>query len=141
MKPLIAAFRNSRLSKWLPALLVMLIIFWFSSQPNYSLPNFHWADAIVKKGGHVTVYAFLALAYWYALDFKKDNRWIAWLLAILYAATDEFHQSFTVGRHPSAWDVLIFDNLGALISLWLATLYIKRKQPDHKDLVVEKPRP
>ena len=88
----------------------------------------------------MTGYAFLALSYWYAFDFKKENRWIAWLLAILYAATDEFHQSFTVGRHPSAWDVLIFDNLGALISLWLATLYIKRKQPDHTNLVVEKPK-
>ena len=86
------------------------------------------------------VYAFLALTYLYAFDFKKDNRWIAWLLAILYAATDEFHQSFTAGRHPSVWDVLIFDNLGALISLWLAKVYLERKQPDHADLVVEKPK-
>ena len=140
MKLIIAAIRNSRLARWLPALLIMLIIFWFSSRPNSSLPSFDWADVIVKKSGHMVGYALLALSYWHAFDFNRENRWSAWLLAILYAATDEFHQSFTVGRHPSAWDVLIFDNLGALISLWLATLYIKRKQPDHTNLVVEKPK-
>ena len=138
MKPISTAFRNSRFARWLPALLIMLIIFWFSSQPNSSLPTFDWADVIVKKSGHVAGYALLALSYWHAFDFKRESRWIAWLLAILYAATDEFHQSFTLGRHPSAWDVLIFDNLGALVSLWLATAYIKRKQPDRTNLVVEK---
>lgn len=83
-------------------------------------------------------YALLALSYWWAFDLKKNRRWFAWLFAVLYAMTDEFHQSFTAGRHPSVWDVLIFDNLGALISLWLSNLYIKRKQPDRGNLVVEK---
>lgn len=83
-------------------------------------------------------YALLALSYWWAFDLEKNRRWFAWLFAVLYAMTDEFHQSFTAGRHPSVWDVLIFDNLGALISLWLANLYIKRKQPNRGNLVVEK---
>jgi VanZ family protein len=60
----------------------------------------------------------------------KKKRWLAWLLAILYALTDEFHQSYVPGRHPSIWDVLIFDNIGALSSLWLANKYIKQKRPD-----------
>ena len=116
--------------KWIPALLVMGIIFWFSAQPDYKLPNFNWADAIVKKSGHITGYALLAFWYWYALGMDKKRRWLAWLLAILYALTDEYHQSFVAGRHPSIWDVLIFDNIGTLVSLWLTTLYIKRKRPD-----------
>ena len=114
----------------LPALLVMGSIFWFSSQPNDQLPVFSWVDAIVKKSGHVIGYALLAFWYWYALGMDKSKRWLVWLLAILYALTDEYHQTFTAGRHPSIWDVLIFDNIGALISLWLTTLYLKRKRPD-----------
>src|SRR5215208_1872873 len=109
-----------RIMKWLPALLMMLVIFLISARPSSSLPNFDWADSIVKKGGHMIGYALLALLYWRAFDLKKEKLWIAWLLAVLYAVTDEFHQSFTPGRHPSPWDVLLFDNFGALISLWLA---------------------
>jgi len=115
------------LLRWLPALFMMLVIFWFSSQPAPGLPNFDWADKIVKKGGHVIGYALLAGFYWGALGFRKEKARLAWFLAILYAMTDEFHQSFVPGRHPSAWDVLIFDNFGSLISLWVVS-YIKSKR-------------
>ena len=103
----------------------MMIIFIFSSQPSNELPNFDWADTIIKKGGHVTGYAALALSYWYAFRMQKGKRRLAWLLALLYALTDELHQSFVPGRHPSIRDVLIFDNLGAIISLWVTSHWIK----------------
>lgn len=74
-------------------------------------------------------YALLAWFYWYALDMKPETRWMAWLGAILYAATDEFHQSFVTGRYPSAWDVFVFDNLGALIALSIAG---RREMRRHK---------
>ena len=109
-----------RIQDWIPALLMMAVIFWFSSQPADKLPVFSWADAIVKKSGHVVGYALLAFSYWHALGINKNKHWLAWLFVILYALTDEFHQSYVPGRHPSIWDVLIFDNFGALISLWLA---------------------
>jgi VanZ family protein len=121
---------KSSLWKWMPALLMMGVIFWFSAHTSAALPNFDWADAIVKKSGHVIGYALLAFFYWYALGLAKNKRWLAWLLAILYALTDEYHQAFVAGRHPSIWDVLIFDDLGALVSLWLVTRNIKQKRPD-----------
>jgi len=108
----------------------MIVIFWFSSQPSDNLPDFNWADTIVKKGGHMLGYGVLALTYWFGFGWDEKKRPLAWLFAVLYALTDEFHQSFTSGRHPSIWDVMIFDNLGALISLWLAGLYIKQKRPN-----------
>ena len=119
------------LRKWLPALLTMGVIFWFSSQPSSELPNFDWADKLVKKSGHVFEYAILAFWVWYALGMEVDRRWLAWLLAILYAATDEYHQSFVPGRYPSVWDVLIFDNFGALIGLWLANKHKIQKRSEH----------
>lgn len=109
---------------------MMGAIFWFSAHTAADLPNFDWADAIVKKSGHVIGYALLAFFYWYALGMDKNKRWLAWLLAILYALTDEYHQSYIAGRHPSIWDVMIFDDLGALLALWLATRNSKQKRPD-----------
>ena len=105
--------------------MMMLIIFSFSSQPSSDLPNFNWADEIIKKGGHIVGYAMLALSYWYALRMQSGQRWLAWFLALLYAATDELHQSFVPGRYSSVWDVVIFDNFGVVISLWLASAPIK----------------
>jgi VanZ family protein len=116
--------------RWLPALFMMLLIFLVSSQASSNLPNFDWADMLIKKGGHAVGYAILALLYWRALDFEDNKYWVAWLLSILYAITDEFHQSFVPGRHPAFLDVLIFDNFGALISLWLINRYRKQKRPD-----------
>jgi len=118
-----------RILKWFPALFLMLLIFSFSAQPSLNLPNFGWVDTIAKKSGHVIGYALLAWSYWYAFEFYKDKRWLVWLFVLLYAMTDEFHQLFVAGRHPSIWDVVIFDNVGALISLWFIS-YIKQKQPD-----------
>jgi len=129
---------RTQISKWLPALLMMLVIFLFSAQPASELLVFSWADSIIKKGGHMIGYALLALSYWRAFDFKEEKRWLAWLLAVLYAVTDELHQSFVPGRYPSIWDVVIFDNLGALISLWLANRYGKQKRPDPNRPAIEK---
>ena len=120
---------NIQLYNWIPALLVMSVIFWFSSQPASNLPNFDGADEVIKKGAHICGYALLAWSYWRALHFQPDSRGLAWFLAILYAITDEYHQSFVTGRFPSATDVFVFDNLGALLSLWITNLTIKQKRP------------
>lgn len=120
-----------RFLNWLPAVVMMLLIFLFSAQPSSDLPDFHWADGIVKKGGHMIGYGLLALSYWRGLDFAENRRTLAWCLAILYALTDEIHQSMVPGRGPSIWDVLIYDNLGALIALLLAGGY-KKKRSERK---------
>jgi len=118
------------LPRWLPALVMMSVIFLFSSQPSEKLPDLGRADHLFKKGGHMLGYGLLALSYWNGFGWDRRKRPIAWLSAVLYAATDEFHQSFVAGRSPSIWDVLVFDNLGALIALWLAGLFLKQKRPD-----------
>ena len=103
--------------RWLPALLMMLVIFAFSSHTSKELPNFGGWDYFVKKGAHGVGYGLLALAYLRALP--KQNYVLAWFLAVLYSATDEFHQSFVPGRRAAITDVLVFDNLGAMITLFL----------------------
>jgi len=97
----------------------MVVIFSFSSQPGSDLPNFLDWDFVVKKSGHAIGYGLLALSYFHFFNYDKKRYWLAWLLAIVFAITDEFHQSFVAGRHSSAFDVLVFDNLGAAFGLWL----------------------
>jgi VanZ family protein len=109
---------------------MMSVLFLFSAQSASHLPDFGGSDPFIKKSGHVIGYAILAFLYWRALEFGQDKRWVAWLLVLLYAMTDEFHQSFVSGRHPTIWDVILFDNLGALISLWFIDRYRKQKRPD-----------
>jgi VanZ family protein len=73
-------------------------------------------------------YALLAWTYWRGFDYRKDKRWLSWFFAVLYAVTDELHQSLVPGRRASVWDVVVFDNLGALISLWV--IVVKQKRPE-----------
>ncbi len=123
--------------RWGFSLLVMATIFAFSSTPGNDLPNFASFDSIVKKGGHMLGYGLLAMTYWYGLDFKRDRPWLAWLMAVLYAATDEFHQSFVPGRHPSPVDVLLFDGGGAAIMLFIVSRFLRLKmagQQAHRNL-------
>ncbi len=104
----------------------MAIIFAFSSTPGKDLPSFGILDFLVKKGGHMLGYGLLALAYWYGLGWNKKYVWLAGCLAVAYAATDEVHQSFVAGRHPSPVDVFLFDGGGAAIFLVICS-WIRKK--------------
>ena len=120
----------SILPRWIPALLIMGVIFLFFSRSGDDLPNFLSWDYAVKKMSHAVGYGLLALSFYYAFHFSPKYRWAAWLLAILYSATDEFHQSFVPGRHPSLTDILVFDNIGALAALWVHSTFGRRNEKE-----------
>jgi VanZ family protein len=117
-----------RYLRWLPPILMMAVIFAFSSIPSTEMPNFGFWDLLVKKGGHATGYGLLALCIWFALKWDRRWLWLAFFLTVLYAGTDEFHQSFVPGRHSSLVDIGI-DSIGALIALWIAFFVRRRKEP------------
>jgi VanZ family protein len=100
-------------SRWLPVLVWAGVIFAFSSIPSLNSGLGTW-DFVLRKGAHMTEYAVLACLLLRALG---SYRW-AFGLAVAYAATDEFHQTFVRGRHGTPVDVGI-DAVGALIGLWL----------------------
>jgi VanZ family protein len=122
--------------RFLPAILMMLAIFLFSAGSAIVLPE-KPLQMIINKGGHMIGYGLLALAFWRMFEFEEKRFWLAWILAVLYALTDEYHQSFVPGRHPSLFDALFYDALGALIVLWLASRFLKSKRPDPRDPVAK----
>jgi len=117
--------------RWLPAFLLMLAIFIFSSRTSSELPNFRSWDYLIKKSAHACGYGLLALSYLHIFKGNKKLYWLAWLLAVLYSATDEFHQSFVPGRHAAVTDVLVFDNLGAITAL--ASHYLLRRKHEKEN--------
>ncbi|MGA9532391.1 MAG: VanZ family protein [Anaerolineales bacterium] len=117
--------KNYSAYRWLPALLMMAAIFTFSSMPASRLPFFGDLDFLFKKSGHAIGYAMLGLAYYYALPsrLRSGYRWaVALLMALLFALSDEFHQSFVKGRTSSLRDVGI-DSVSAAVALTFAALY------------------
>jgi hypothetical protein len=113
------------LLRWLPALLMMVAIFLFSSLPTEKIPYYGVLDIIVKKGGHALGYGLLGLSYYYALPNRLSRFYrgvLALIMAVLFSLSDEFHQSFVEGRTSSLRDVAI-DSLGAMIALFLGAGY------------------
>ena len=134
MTPTRIKLSKKPLLRFLPAILMMLAIFLFSAGSAVHTQE-PLLQTVINKSGHMIGYGLLALAFWRMLEFEGNWFWLAWLLAVIYALTDEYHQSFVPGRYPSLFDVLFFDALGALIALWLATRLFKAGRPDPRDPV------
>lgn len=113
------------------SLLWMAVIFYFSGQSGdesgalsgslselLGLPE--W---LLRKAAHMAEYAFLGFflcGFFGECPWKRP--WLsAWGTAVLYAATDEFHQMFSSGRTPALRDVCI-DAAGA--ALGAAVMYL-----------------
>ncbi len=118
------------LRTWLPVIVWAGLIFTFSAQPNLRFVSQDGLDFIVRKAGHMFVFGALAVLIWRALTLGRPAlpalpaTALSWVLAAAYAASDEFHQSFTAGRHPSPLDVTI-DSLGALIALIALAVWLR----------------
>jgi VanZ family protein len=120
---------SSLLFGWLPVVAWAALIFVLSATPNLRFVSDPGLDFVVRKLGHMGVFGILALLLWRALAgttaWRRPWAW-AFALTVLYAASDEFHQGFVAGRHPSATDVGI-DAAGALIALVAVELIRSRR--------------
>jgi VanZ family protein len=101
------------LTLWLPVVLWAGVIFALSSVPSLSSGLGGW-DYLLRKCAHMTEYAVLAFLLARAIGREAP----AFVAGVLYAASDELHQSFVRGRHASPVDVAI-DSVGLLIGLAL----------------------
>jgi len=99
----------------------MAVIFAVSGTPSDEIPKVEGWDVLLKKGGHMVAYAILTVLLLRALETHTPTRKAAWLavgIAVLYAMTDEYHQTFVPGRSGTLVDLLV-DAAGAALGLWL----------------------
>ena len=142
---------RGRAWRYAPLLLWMTLIFFFSTGelsagntsrivrplllwlfPGISEERILLAHFITRKAAHFTEYAILALLA--ARAFGSSSRPLlrrGWLVAalalvVLYALSDEYHQSFVPSRTGSVYDSLI-DMSGGMTALLLASLWRRRK--------------
>jgi VanZ family protein len=108
---------------WGPVLLVMGLIFFFSSLPDPGGPP----GGISDKTAHVLIYAALGASLVRALAGGRITAMtltrilFAAALGTLYGVSDEIHQHFVPPRTPDILDVAA-DAVGALVGAVLMTL-------------------
>lgn len=107
-----------RLSAWGPVVAWCGLIYYFSSIPDLQTP-FSF-DYPLRKAAHMAEYAVLFAL----LRRAQVGRSSAFIGCVLYAVTDEWHQTFVPGRVGAVSDVVI-DAAGALTGL-VAGAILKR---------------
>jgi len=113
------------------SVLLRVFLWIFPQASEATLATIHF---LLRKAGHFTEYAILALLAARALrtSYRKLLRqrwfWLSFLLVVVYALGDEFHQSFVPSRTASIYDSMI-DMLGGLTALALLTI---RKHRSHR---------
>jgi len=142
---------KSFLKYWLPLVIWLGVIFVGSTDlmstqhtSRFIVPFLRWLDphiswaaintihTVIRKLGHVSEYAILALLLWRALCSGRTLRTetpilfgAVLLVCAVFAVGDEFHQSFVGSRTPSDRDVLL-DSAGALLGALFAAAFAQR---------------
>jgi len=108
----------------------MSLIFYLStlSEPLKLLPDVDWGP--IDKVYHLAEYTVLGALVAHALlhaspGFPPGSTCIiAWLVVVVYGASDEWHQSFVPGRDPAIYDWVV-DSIGGTLGVLIA--YLRRR--------------
>lgn len=130
---------------WGPVVVWAALIFSFSTgaftsdnTSRFIVPVLHWifphwtpetldaAHHLIRKSGHFTEYFIFSLLVLRAFRYGHKGMRLGWALgaigvAAVYAALDEFHQSFVPGRTAAFADVLL-DTAGSIAAQVIAAL-------------------
>ncbi len=132
LHPIVMQIRKkSFLYYWLPAVLWMGIIFALSSRTRVSVSEQYWSNFLFFKTLHVIEYAVL-----YALTIRAlaqgakptNNHYLkSAIITIIYAISDEVHQTFVPTRQGTLRDVFI-DTLGVSVAYLLIKRFYNKVQ-------------
>jgi VanZ family protein len=136
---------------WMPVIAWMLLIFAGSTDAlsaeqtsRFLVPFLRWLDPQISIGtiavihfalrklGHLTEYGIFAALLWRGLRgtlIATTNLGIAalaFVVSAIFAASDEFHQSFVPSRTASPFDVMI-DCIGALVAVLLCAMFVRAR--------------
>ena len=93
---------------------------------------------LVRKGAHIFTYFVLGILTFNALwrvDLSKFkfNRpaMLSIIVCALYAASDEFHQLFIIGRSGELRDIMI-DSCAAMVGVFIISIFVRILQKSKK---------
>jgi VanZ family protein len=115
--------------RWLLVLAYAGTIFFLSSRPGNTLPDFRVSDKLL----HAVLFGGLAILVCRALRAQVSARSrafiaiVALLVTVCYGISDEVHQLFVPRRAAELADVMA-DSLGALLAAW-GWLQVERRWP------------
>jgi VanZ family protein len=99
------------LIRFLPVVVWMIVIFCFSSRRMVSVSENYLLSFLFFKSIHFVEYGILFLLWKLALYKTRNGTKLALFFSILFAASDEFHQTLVPTREGKIRDVFI-DTLG-----------------------------
>jgi len=110
-----------KIKYWLPAVIWASLIYYMSSRSSIQTVDVYWQDFLIKKIAHFTEYFIFTVLVYRALSnttnfSKKKSLVLSFVITVIYAALDEFHQSFIPGREPKIRDVVI-DSIGSISAI------------------------
>jgi VanZ family protein len=139
---------NKRFKYWIPAICVAIMISLFSTRyfsgertAHVIVPILRWLfpaasrqtlrlmHFAIRKAAHVTEFALFSITVFRGVRAERHGWRLNWalitlLIAAVYGALDEWHQSFVPLREPRISDVLI-DTTGALLAQIAVWIYAK----------------
>lgn len=121
------AVKSSKLSSKVVDYFCMIVYRFTGKNPQvaFSMETMYMLEYFFRKLAHMTIYFLLSMNIMLVLftfNMKMYIRiFLTFLLSYGYACSDEFHQSFVVGRGPSFQDTLI-DGTGAIIGIMIALI-------------------
>lgn len=88
-------------------------------------------ELVVRKIAHLTEFAVLGGLLTLLFQCLRIRK-LSWPLlgGVMYAALDEWHQSFTPGR-TSAWTDVLIDSCGVLIGVFICSCIIQHWRKKH----------
>ncbi len=105
----------------------MVVIFWLSDQPDLNSGLGMW-DTVLRKIAHMLEYGLLWWLWWRALGY--GNPLPAIVIALAYAASDEYHQTLVEGRSGSPLDWAIdAAGVGLAGAAVIARDRLRRREP------------
>lgn len=120
LRPSLAAHLPDKLVQSLPD-----IEFYYNGQLITSTMPYDFIEFFIRKGAHVSIFAvltFLSIQTLLALKWRRASAITGGaIVALLYAISDEWHQTFVVNRTGQAIDVGI-DSVGIVIVVLCYTI-------------------
>ena len=87
----------------------------------FNITNTHTLSIIIRKLAHYTEYLILGILVINLNNNKSKSIYLSIIICLLYAISDEFHQSFVPGRSCQILDIAI-DFLGSLTGIYIYKL-------------------